>query len=166
MPQRSGFRLTITGQNPCQHHPTHFASPVMTASEFDPPTRPSPGAPSQSGDAPLREALRPSGPPRFGLRVERQAESVVAYVDGELDILTTPKLAARINGVIRRSSGDLVIDLRAVEFIDSAGLNLLLNTRRRLMRKSRALSVVCEEGPVKRLIELMRLIEALDVKDS
>jgi anti-sigma B factor antagonist len=125
-----------------------------------------PGVASTTGDAPLREALRPSGPPRFALRVEHQPDLVVVYVEGELDILTVPKLAARINGLIRRSRGDLVLDLRAVEFIDSAGLQLLLNTRRRLLRKSRALSVVCETGPVRRLIELMRLTETLDVKDS
>jgi anti-sigma B factor antagonist len=91
---------------------------------------------------------------------------VVAYVEGELDILTARKLAARINAVIRRSTGDVVLDLRAVEFIDSAGLQLLLNTRRRLLRTSRTLSLICDEGPVKRQIELMRLTGTLGVKDS
>jgi anti-sigma B factor antagonist len=100
------------------------------------------------------------------LRIEHQPREVVVRVEGELDILTTPKLAARLNGVIRASDTDVVLDLRSVEFIDSAGLQILLNIRRRLMSASRTLSVICAEGPVKELIEFTRLTEALRVTSS
>lgn len=163
--------------------PEQFSDAVMTSSEDDPargasdppegesaPDSPgtagTPAGPSDPPAGPLREALRPAGPPRLGLRVDQQPDSVVAYLEGELDILTTPKFGARINGVIRESTGDLVLDLRGVEFIDSAGLQLLLNTRRRLLRRQRNLSVICEEGPVKRLIALMRLTDILGVINS
>lgn len=88
------------------------------------------------------------------------------HVDGELDILTAPKLAARLNGVIRGSTTDVVLDLRDVQFVDSAGLQLLLHTRRRLLRASRSLSVICDDGPVRRMIELGRLTETLGVISS
>lgn len=88
---------------------------------------------------------------------------MVVHVDGELDILTVPKLAARLNGVIRASAADVVLDLRDVRFMDSAGLQLLLTTRRRLLHVSRNLSVVCDEGPVRQVIELARLADALRV---
>ena len=84
-------------------------------------------------------------------------------LDGELDILTAPKLDACIDELIRGSDGDLTLDLRAVRFIDSAGLQLLLHTRRRLGRGSRKLSVICVEGPVLRLLELTRLTGTLGV---
>ncbi len=90
----------------------------------------------------------------------------MVHVEGELDILTTPKLAGRLNGVIRASDTDVMLDLRNVEFIDSAGLQILLNLRRRLMSASRTLSVICGEGPVKELIEFTRLTEALRVTSS
>jgi anti-sigma B factor antagonist len=117
-------------------------------------------------DPPLREALRPSGPARFELGIDHRPNEVVVRVDGELDILTTPKLAARLNGVIRACDTDVVLDLRRLEFIDSAGLQILLNIRRRLMRGSRTLSVICDDGPVKEVIELTRLTEALRVTSS
>jgi anti-anti-sigma factor len=110
--------------------------------------------------------LRPSGPARFSLWIDHQPQQVVVRVDGELDILTTPKLAARLNGVIRASTADVVLDLRSVEFIDSAGLQILLNMRRRLLTASRMLSVICDDGPVKELIEFTRLTEALRVTSS
>jgi len=90
----------------------------------------------------------------------------VAHVDGELDVLTAPKLAAQLNGVIRASDTDVVLDLRAVEFIDSAGLQILLNTRRRLLTSSCTLSVICDDGPVRRMIELTRLTDTLRVTTS
>ena len=88
---------------------------------------------------------------------------MVVRVDGELDLLTAPKVAARLNGLIRGSRSDMCLDLRAVQFIDSAGLQLLLLTRRRLLGESRNLAVICGEGPVRRVIELARLTEALNV---
>lgn len=90
----------------------------------------------------------------------------MVQVDGELDVLTVPKLAARVNGVIRASTGDVVLDLRGVSFMDSAGLQLLLNTRRRLLAATRSMVVICEQGPVRRVIELARLTEALGVSGS
>jgi anti-sigma B factor antagonist len=117
-------------------------------------------------EEPLREALRPSGPPRFGLSVDHQPGAVVVRVDGELDLLTVPKLAASLNGVIRTSANDVVLDLRDVRFMDSAGLQLLLTTRRRLLRASRTLSVICDDGPVRRTIEVSRLTETLGVISS
>ena len=115
-----------------------------------------------SVDPPLREVLRPSGPPRLELRIENQPEAIVIRVEGELDLLTAPKLSARLNGVIRASTGSIVLDLRNVEFMDSAGLQILMNIKRRLMRASRTLSVICD-GPVRQVIEFARLTETLGV---
>jgi anti-anti-sigma factor len=56
-----------------------------------------------------------------------------------------------------------MIDLRATEFIDSAGLQILLSAKRRLTRLSRDLVVVSAAGPVRRVLELSRLIDTLGV---
>jgi anti-anti-sigma factor len=112
---------------------------------------------------PLSEVLRPRGPVQFRLDERRQDGAAVITVRGELDLLTAPKLAARINPFVRRGSGDVVIDLRDAVFIDSTGLSIMLNLRRRLVRGGRRLTVVCDEGPVRRVIELARLEETLGV---
>jgi anti-anti-sigma factor len=115
------------------------------------------------GEIPLRDSLRPSGPVRFGLRIDHGQDALIVRVEGELDALTTPKVNARLDGVLRTSATDLVLDLRRVQFMDSAGLQLLLHTRRRLVRTSRKLSVICGDGPVRQIIELARLADVLDV---
>jgi len=103
---------------------------------------------------------------QFQLSERRQPGATVVHVDGELDILTAPKLGAQLDGIVRKGSGDVVLDLRDAVFIDSAGLHILLTAHRRLTRASRRLAVICVEGPVRRVIELARLIETLGVVSS
>jgi anti-sigma B factor antagonist len=124
-----------------------------------------PGRPRPADETPLRRALRPRGPVHCEVSERRESNAVVLRVDGEVDVLTAPKLAAQLNDLIRTSTDDLVLDLREAQFIDSAGLQILLGARRRLDHASRRLTVVCEEGPVKRVIELARLTETLSVTD-
>ena len=116
-----------------------------------------------TSDPPLRRSLRPRGPIQFELSEHQEPGVDFVHVSGELDILTAPKLSAELDAVMRRHEGHVVIDLRDAVFIDSAGLHILLNAYRRLTRASRRMSVLCGEGPVRRVIELARLVETLGV---
>ena len=112
---------------------------------------------------PLREALRPAGPVTFEVREQRLAGQIRLTIAGELDLLTAPKLAARVGELIRTERGDVVLDLGETQFIDSTGLAVLLNVQRRVERRGRRLRVLCDEGPVRRVIGLARLEETLGV---
>jgi anti-sigma B factor antagonist len=86
-------------------------------------------------------------------------------VEGELDILTAPRLVGELDLVLRQASGDVVIDLRPTRFIDSSALSVLLNGQRRLTREGRRLRVVTDAGsPVRATIELARLAQTLNVE--
>jgi anti-sigma B factor antagonist len=74
-------------------------------------------------------------------------------IRGEVDIATAPALELAIDGAIRDSAGAFVLDLCAVEFLDSSGLRLILRARALLAREDRALAIVCPPGPVRRLFE-------------
>ncbi|HLY50011.1 MAG TPA: STAS domain-containing protein, partial [Solirubrobacteraceae bacterium] len=97
---------------------------------------------------------------RFGITEAQAAGAVRLEIMGELDILTAPKFATELNTIVRRSHQDIVVDLRQADFLDSAGLQILLGAQRRLSHDGRKLKVVCDEGPVRRVIELTRLEEA------
>jgi anti-sigma B factor antagonist len=112
---------------------------------------------------PLREALRPPGPVRFSMHEHRAGRIITVSVEGELDLLTAPKLVAHVDQLVRTQPGDVLLDLEPTEFIDSAGLAILLNLQRRLNHRGHRLRVVCDEGPVRRVIEMARLEEALGV---
>jgi anti-sigma B factor antagonist len=114
----------------------------------------------------LRRTLRPPGPVTFRISEREGKLRTVLRVEGELDLLTAPKLSAAVDAILRHQDKDLAIDLRAVEFIDSSGLHVLLNAHRRLTRAGRRLAVICGPGPVRQVIELARLGDTLGLVDS
>jgi anti-sigma B factor antagonist len=117
-------------------------------------------------DSPIARSLRPRGPVTLLLSREATRELTVLRVDGELDLLTAGRLGTEINRDVRAGRGDLVVDLRHTEFVDSAGLHILLNAHRRLTRQGRRLGVLCQPGPVRRVFELTKLVETLGVVSS
>lgn len=116
------------------------------------------------GDGPaLRLALRPRGPVHLILARRPVEGGTIIEAAGELDVLTASRLGAEIDQVVRRRAGDVALDLRRADFVDSTALQLLLIARRRLARQQRALTVVCDPGPVKHTIARARLLDALGV---
>ncbi len=136
---------------------------------------------AQRGDHPYRECgaddptprspntrafVAPRGPIQLALTTRHGSTATVVTITGELDVLTARRLMPQLDDIVRRHQGDAVIDLSQAEFIDSFGLTVLLNTQRRLARQGRNLTVICAEGPVRRVIEFARLIEPLGVVPS
>lgn len=114
----------------------------------------------------LGRSLRPRGPIQLALTTRHGLTATVVTITGELDVLTARRLMPQLDDIVRRHQGDAVIDLSQAEFVDSFGLTVLLNTQRRLARQGRDLTVICAEGPVRRVIEFARLIEPLGVVPS
>jgi anti-sigma B factor antagonist len=110
--------------------------------------------------------LRPRGPVRLVLSRTAGPELTVLELEGELDVLTAGRLGVELDREVRHGGGDLIVDLRQADFIDSAGLHILMNAHRRLARRSRRLAVVCKPGPVRRAFELAKLTETLGVIPS
>jgi anti-sigma B factor antagonist len=115
--------------------------------------------------APLASSLRPRGPAQLELIERDDGHETYLLAQGEVDVLTAPKLAAVLVRLLHTSQGDIVLDLNDTLFIDSAGLHVLLNTQRRLTRRNRKLRVICGSGPVRRVIELARLVDTLNVSE-
>lgn len=82
-------------------------------------------------------------------------------VHGEIDVAAVPTLVAALDEAIRESTGAFVIDLCDVEFLDSAGLSVLLRARALLGRDDRQLAVVCPPGAVRRLFEVAGIADLL-----
>ena len=90
-----------------------------------------------------------------------QEGAQVLEVSGELDAASAPALRERLAEVATRGGGPVVMDLSVLRFIDSTGLSVLLNTKRRLTRRGRGFAVVCPPGHVRRILEVTKLIETL-----
>jgi adenylate cyclase len=78
-------------------------------------------------------------------------------IGGELDVATVAKLGHRLDDLVQ-ADGGVLLDLSAVEFIDSTGVSMLLNALTRMTRAGRRLALACPAGsPVSLLLARTRL---------
>jgi anti-sigma B factor antagonist len=99
------------------------------------------------------------------LAVERHRSDgyEVLAAEGEIDIATAPRMIAALNEVLAEITTPLVVDLSSVVFMDSTGLALLINARRRVVRRGQGFAIVCPAGPIARVFEIADMVESLRV---
>lgn len=81
----------------------------------------------------------------------------ILTVQGEVDIYTSPKLKDAIVGLLDQGQSRLVVDLKDVEFIDSAGLGVLLGSLKRVREHQGEIVLVAARDPVLKLFSLTGL---------
>ncbi|MEU1307320.1 STAS domain-containing protein [Streptomyces cinnamoneus] len=90
----------------------------------------------------------------FTMRERVAGGVVVVELLGELDILAEQVLGPRLEALVGRCRGDLVLDLRGVTFLDASGVRLLLRARGRAVRCGARLSVVRGGAMVSKVIRI------------
>jgi anti-sigma B factor antagonist len=102
-----------------------------------------------------------SSPVSFAVGVRHVGDTDVVSPAGEIDIATAPAvrdaLAATVGG--RR----LVLDLRGVQFMDTSGLQLLIEEQRRSRERGGAFAVVPGPARVQRLLDVAGLTSRLEL---
>jgi anti-sigma B factor antagonist len=105
-------------------------------------------------------------PPAFQVDWAPVSGAPGVAVRGEVDINTVAQLSEALDHAVRASSGALIVDLSDVVFLGSTGLTALVRARAQLGREDRALVVVCPPGPVRRLFELVGIVDLFELFDS
>ena len=112
------------------------------------------------------------------MNASRAVELVIEIVDvsvgamagvtvrGELDLAAVPELTAALDDAIRGSRGPFVIDLSAVDFLDSSGITCPLHARALLGRDDRPLALICPPGIARRALELTGIDELVPLYGS
>jgi anti-sigma B factor antagonist len=102
-------------------------------------------------------------PQTFSVRVLPGEAALVLEVEGEVDMLTAPTLLKAIDEV-PEGTPCVVVDLTQVSFLDSSGLNALVQGRRALDARDAAMRVVVPiDGAIHRVFEITRLTDTLTV---
>jgi anti-sigma B factor antagonist len=96
--------------------------------------------------------------------VERLDGTVLIHVSGDLDVAAVPRLEQGLSEAEENAEA-VIVDLRRLRFIDSAGLRCLLQAGTRAHRNGHRLCV--RRGPyaVHRVFELTRAERVLDFID-
>lgn len=94
---------------------------------------------------------------------DREGETPVLRVRGELDRLTADSLDLAVREVAAQAPPALVLDVRGLEFIDSAGLRSLSRAHSLLHSSGRSFVLRAPSPTILRLLELVGLREILTI---
>jgi anti-anti-sigma factor len=81
----------------------------------------------------------------------------LVVASGELDVAATPRLSTVLAMSATGAAHRVVLDLVAVDFIDSTALGTILKAAGQLEDSGHSLAVVAPDGPVRRLLEMTNL---------
>jgi anti-sigma B factor antagonist len=99
-------------------------------------------------------------------RYEEKDGTQIVSVAGEVDLSSAPRLADLLGKARRQAGGyspPVVVDLSEVEFMDTAGLEVLLEEWNSSRQLDRRMCLVALEGATTRLLEVTGLSELFDL---
>jgi anti-sigma B factor antagonist len=98
----------------------------------------------------------------LGLRSGRDGVDHVLALEGELDMANVVVIEEELRRVEATDCGTIVLDLRRLSFLDSAGIHLLISTHARLSAHGKAVSLLVKDpGPVHRVLDVSGALEIL-----
>jgi anti-sigma B factor antagonist len=90
----------------------------------------------------------------------------VVAVHGEIDVATSPTLRERLIDLVSNGATHMVLDLEAVDFVDSTGLGTIVSVLKRARTHGGDLRLVCTEARIRRLFEITGLDKAVPLHAS
>lgn len=98
----------------------------------------------------------------FSVEVRRQRQSAIVVLYGELDLGSAPALEAELERTWQSDADLVIIDLRALDFMDSTGLHLLVTAQQRAQAGDRRFGVVDGGEQVHQLLSLTGVLDILN----
>ena len=96
---------------------------------------------------------------------ERDGWSVL-QVGGEIDVATAPRLREQLIKLVNDQRFMIVVDLGAVDFIDSTGIGVLIGALKRVRTHDGNLVLVCTEPRIVKVFEITGLDQVFQIHPS
>jgi anti-anti-sigma factor len=90
-------------------------------------------------------------------------DRVILALHGELDLLGAPLLEEKIEKVEADTPGIVVLDLQDLQFVDSAGLHVILAAHERSRQQGKELALTPGSEQVQRLFSIAGVSERLRI---
>jgi anti-sigma B factor antagonist len=104
------------------------------------------------------QTSRAAGEPLSGQEsAEAPVFGGIVSIEGEMTLRRAPQLRALLLGLLARDEQEVQLDLSGVSEIDSAGLQLLLLTKRTALARHKQLLLLGKSAAVSDALELLRL---------
>ena len=104
----------------------------------------------------------------MGLKLGHYAKDGAEVVDvaGEIDVYTAPRLRELLIDLIGKNTCHLVVNLDGVEFLDSAGLGVLVGAMKRARARDGSLDLVCTRAQILRVFKITGLTQVFGIHET
>lgn len=96
-----------------------------------------------------------------------QGGHTIVALAGEIDLYTAPRLQSELTAAMRgEQPARIVVDMSAVEFCDSTGMNVLLAAHRQAGEQGGDLALAAPRAAVRKILEVTGLGSVFTVHDD
>lgn len=102
----------------------------------------------------------------LSLNHRREGDWTVLEVAGEVDVYTAPKLRERLIGLVGDGHHKIIVDMTAVDFLDSTGLGVLVGGLKRIRANEGSLALVCNAERILKIFRITGLTKVFPIHDT
>jgi anti-sigma B factor antagonist len=99
----------------------------------------------------------------YDSEIDLLGDLVVLTVTGETDLATAPQFRRDLDEAMEVTSGDLILDLKDLELIESTALGIMMAAASRMMTERRSLVLVVSRTHVLRVFEITGLLSFFSI---
>jgi anti-anti-sigma factor len=108
-----------------------------------------------------------AGADPLDIAISRRGErTFVVSLAGECDLETSPELRRAVDSISANGPPRVVVDLAALDFIDSSGINVLVGAARTLAGEGGSLTLAGASAHVRRVFEIAHVPDVVALADS
>lgn len=101
---------------------------------------------------------------KVGTRV--LGDVTIVDLDGEVDVYTAPQLKQQTIELLQQGVLHIVVNLTAVEYLDSTALGVLIGGLKRLRERGGTLGLICPNPRIRRIFEITGLDRIFDIFET
>src|SRR6266567_7801548 len=122
-----------------------------------------PGSRARRGGCGQRIEACAGGPVDLYLSTRHEGDRTVIDVGGEIDVYTAPKLREQLVDLVNQGRYHLVVDMEAVDFLDSTGLGVLVGGLKRVRAHDGSLRLVCTKERILKIFRITGLTKVFPI---
>ncbi|HEY3265702.1 MAG TPA: STAS domain-containing protein [Armatimonadota bacterium] len=102
----------------------------------------------------------------FDVTEEERGDAVIVRFNGQFDFSHVAVARSIINRRVEAGARLIIVNLDGLDYIDSAGLGVLVGTLARLREREGELAVVCHSPRIRRVFDITKLTQLLTMYDD
>jgi anti-sigma B factor antagonist len=102
----------------------------------------------------------------LSLNARTEGDRALVEVSGTIDMDSSPRLRAHLVNLVGRGCHHLVVDMRQVDFIDSAGLRVLVGVLKQVWAQQGSMHLVITEERILKIFRITNLTKSFPIHAS